>query len=157
MNITATRFATKTRTWLLIAGLTGLLIAIGGVIGGGALYLFVALAVLMNVVGYWFSDKLALKASKAQPVEPGTLPEVEAMVQDLAHRAQVPVPRLYLIPSEQPNAFATGRNPKHAAVAVTHGLLQYLPADQVKGRSPGDGAAGPDRGCPAPAGRLATA
>ena len=133
MNITATRFATKTRTWLLIAGLTGLLIAIGGVIGGGALYLFVAIAVLMNVVGYWFSAKLALKASKAQPVEPGTLPEVEAMVQDLAHRAQVPVPRLYLIPSEQPNAFATGRNPKHAAVAVTHGLLQYLPADQVKG------------------------
>jgi heat shock protein HtpX len=133
MNIMATRFATKTRTWLLIAGLTGLLIAIGGVIGGGALYLFVALAVLMNVVGYWFSDKLALKASKAQPVEPGTLPEVEAMLEDLARRAQVPVPRLYLIPSEQPNAFATGRNPKHAAVAVTHGLLQYLPADQVKG------------------------
>jgi heat shock protein HtpX len=133
MNITATRFATKTRTWLLIAGLTGLLIAIGGVIGGGALYLFVALAVLMNVVGYWFSDKLALKASKAQPVEPGTLPELEGMVQDLAHRAEVPVPRLYLIPSEQPNAFATGRNPKHAAVAVTHGLLQYLPPDQLKG------------------------
>jgi len=133
MNITATRFATKTRTWLLIAGLTGLLIAIGGVIGGGALYLFVALAVLMNVVGYWFSDKLALRASKAQPVEPGTLPELEAMVQDLAHGAEVPVPRLYLIPSEQPNAFATGRNPKHAAVAVTHGLLQYLPPDQLKG------------------------
>ena len=87
----------------------------------------------MNVVGYWFSDKLALKASRAQPVEPGALPEVEAMVQDLAHRAEVPVPRLYLIPSEQPNAFATGRNPKHAAVAVTEGLLQYLPADQVKG------------------------
>jgi heat shock protein HtpX len=133
MNITATRFATKTRTWLLIAGLTGLLIAIGGVIGGSALYLFAALAVLMNVVGYWFSDKLALRASKAQAVEPGTLPEIEAMVQDLAHRAEVPVPRLYLIPSEQPNAFATGRNPKHAAVAVTHGLLQYLPPDQVKG------------------------
>jgi heat shock protein HtpX len=133
MNITATRFATKTRTWLLIAGLTALLIAIGGVIGGGALYIFVALAVLMNVVGYWFSDKIALKASRAQPVEPGTLPEVEAMVQDLAQRAQVPVPRLYLIPSEQPNAFATGRNPKHAAVAVTEGLLRYLPPDEVKG------------------------
>jgi Zn-dependent protease with chaperone function len=66
MNIAATRFTTKARTWLLIAGLTGLLIAIGGVIGGGALYLFVALAVLMNVAGYWFSDKLALKASRAQ-------------------------------------------------------------------------------------------
>lgn len=133
MNITATRFATKTRTWLLIAGLTGLLIAIGSLIGGGALYIFVALAVLMNVVGYWFSDKLALKASRARPVEPGTLPELEGMVQDLAQRAQVPVPRLFLIPSEQPNAFATGRNPKHAAVAVTQGLLQYLPPDEVKG------------------------
>jgi heat shock protein HtpX len=133
MNITATRFATKTRTWLLIAGLTGLLIAVGAVIGGGALYLFVALAVLMNVGGYWFSDKLALKASRAQPVEPGTMPELEGIVQNLAQRAQEPVPRLYLIPSEQPNAFATGRNPKHAAVAVTQGLLQYLPPDQVKG------------------------
>jgi heat shock protein HtpX len=133
MNVTATRFATKARTWLLIAGLTGLLIAIGALIGGGALYLFVALAVLMNVAGYWFSDRLALKASRAQPVEPGTMPELEAIVQDLAQRAQVPVPRLYLVPSEQPNAFATGRNPQHAAVAVTQGLLQHLPPDQVKG------------------------
>ena len=65
MNITATRFATQIRTWLLIAALTALLIAIGGAIGGGALYLFVALAVLMNVAGYWFSDKLALQASRA--------------------------------------------------------------------------------------------
>jgi heat shock protein HtpX len=133
MNITATRIATKTRTWLLIAGLTGLLIAIGAVIGGGFLYILVGLALLMNVVGYWFSDKLALKASRAQPVEPGTMPELEGMVEDLAQRAQVPVPRLYLIPSEQPNAFATGRNPQHAAVAVTQGLLHHLPADQVKG------------------------
>ena len=133
MNITATRFATKARTWLLIAGLTGLLIAIGGLLGGGFLYLFVGLAILMNVVGYWFSDKLALKASRAQPVEPGTMPELEGIVQDLAQRARVPVPRLYLIPSDQPNAFATGRNPKHAAVAVTEGLLQQLPSDQVRG------------------------
>jgi heat shock protein HtpX len=133
MNITATRFATQTRTWLLIAGLTALLIAIGALIGGGALYIFVGLAVLMNVAGYWFSDKLALKASRAQPVEPGTMPELEAIVQDLAQRAKVPVPRLFVIPSEQPNAFATGRNPEHAAVAVTQGMLQHLPEDQVKG------------------------
>ena len=133
MNITATRFATKARTWLLIAGLTGLLIAIGLLLGGGFLYIFVGLAVLMNVAGYWFSDRLALKASRAQPVEPGTMPELEGMVQDLAQRAKVPVPRLYLIPSEQPNAFATGRNPQHAAVAVTQGLLQHLPPEQVKG------------------------
>src|SRR5262249_14900081 len=133
MNITATRFATHLRTWLLVAGLTGLLIAVGALIGGGALYFFVGLAVLMNVAGYWFSDKLALKASRAQPLEPGSAPELEAAVRDLAQRAELPVPRLYLIPSEQPNAFATGRNPQHAAVAVTQGLLQHLPPDQVKG------------------------
>jgi heat shock protein HtpX len=118
---------------LLIAGLTGLLLAIGAAIGGGALILFAALAVVMNVAGYWFSDKLALRASRAQPVEPGALPWLEAAVQDLAGRAGVPTPRLYLIPSEQPNAFATGRNPEHSAVAVTEGLLRHLPEDQVKG------------------------
>jgi heat shock protein HtpX len=133
MNITATRFATQVRTWLLIAALTALLIAIGGAIGGGALYIFVALAVLMNVAGYWFSDKVALAASHARPLESGELPELEEMAADLAHRAGVPVPRLYLIGSEQPNAFATGRNPRHAAVAVTDGLLTHLPAAEVEG------------------------
>jgi heat shock protein HtpX len=132
MNISAQRFMTKTRTWLFIAGLTALLIGIGALIGGMFLWGFVALAVAINVVGYWFSDRLALKASRAKPVEPGTIPELEAMMQDLAERAQVPVPRLYTIPSEQPNAFATGRNPAHAAVAVTVGLLHELPPDQVK-------------------------
>lgn len=133
MSITATRFATHIRTWLLIAALTGLLIAIGGAIGGGALYLFVALAVGMNVVGYWFSDKIALTASRAKPLDPGEAMWLRRIVEDLAHRAEVPVPRLYLIPSQQPNAFATGRDPQHAAVAVTEGLLELLPADQVRG------------------------
>ena len=133
MNITATRFATQIRTWLLVAGLTALLIAIGGAIGGGALWLFVALAVLMNVAGYWFSDKLALKASRARPLERGEIPELEQIAGLLAQRANVPVPRLYLIPSDQPNAFATGRNPQHAAVAVTQGLLRQLPTNEVKG------------------------
>jgi heat shock protein HtpX len=133
MSITATSFATKIRTWLLIAALTGLLIAIGGAIGGGALYIFVALAVLMNVVGYWFSDKIALTASRARPLKRGEIPQLDATVEDLAHRAGVPVPRLYLIPSSQPNAFATGRNPSHAAVAVTEGLLSQLPEAEVKG------------------------
>jgi Zn-dependent protease with chaperone function len=118
MSITATRFATQIRTWLLIAALTALLIAIGGAIGGGALYIFVALAVLMNVVGYWFSDKLALAASRARPLEAGEIPELEEMAADLAQRAGVPMPRLYLVGSEQPNAFATGRNPAHAAIIV---------------------------------------
>src|SRR5919199_5878120 len=133
MSITATRVATKARTWLLIAGLTGLLIAIGAAIGGGALYLFAALAVVMNLVGYWFSDKLALKASRARPLARSEAPGLARMVDDLAARAGVPVPRLYLIPSEQPNAFATGRNPSHAAVAVTEGLLAHLPPEQVPG------------------------
>ena len=132
MNTSAQRFTTKARTWLFIAGLTALLIGIGALIGGMFLYAFVALAVVVNVLGYWFSDRLALKASRAKPVEPGTNQELEAMVQDLAQRAQVPAPRLYTISSEQPNAFATGRNPEHAAVAVTDGLLQQLPAEQVK-------------------------
>jgi heat shock protein HtpX len=133
MSITATRFTTRIRTWLLIAGLTGLLLAIGAAIGGGALYLFAAFAVAMNLVGYWFSDKIALKASRARPVQPGALPWLEATIEDLAARAGVPKPRLYLIPSEQPNAFATGRNPQHSAVAVTEGLLRHLPEDQVRG------------------------
>jgi heat shock protein HtpX len=133
MNVTQTSFTTRIRTWLLIAGLTGLLIAIGAAIGGGALYLFATFAVVVNLVGYFFSDRIALKASRARPVEPGAVPWLEAAVQELAARGSVPTPRLYLIPSEQPNAFATGRNPQHAAVAVTEGLLRHLPQDQVKG------------------------
>jgi heat shock protein HtpX len=133
MNITATSFSTRIRTWLLIAGLTALLIGIGGIIGGGALYLFAAFAVAMNLAGYWFSDRFALRASRAEPLEPGSVPWLEADVRDLAARAGVPTPRLYMIPSDQPNAFATGRNPKHAAIAVTQGLLHQLPQDQVRG------------------------
>lgn len=87
----------------------------------------------MNVVGYWFSDKLALRASRAQPVPPGHLPELARTVEDLARRAEVPAPRLYVIPSQQPNAFATGRKAQHAAVAVNEGLLTQLPAEEVKG------------------------
>jgi Zn-dependent protease with chaperone function len=89
MSISAQRFTTKARTWLLIFGLTALLIGIGALIGGMFIYLFVALAVATNVVGYWFSDRIALHC-RAQPVEPGTNPELEAMVQDLAQRARVP-------------------------------------------------------------------
>jgi len=96
MNISAQRFATKTRTWLLIAGLTALLVGIGALLGGMFLWVFVAIAVATNVVGYWFSDRLALKARRAQPVEPGTHPVLEATVQDRARRAQVPVLQPYL-------------------------------------------------------------
>lgn len=132
-TVTKTNFNTRARTWVLIAGLSGLLVGIGFLIGGGGIYLFVAIAVIMNLVGYWFSDKIAIKASKAQPVPDGQLPEVRAMVSELSQLFDVPEPRLYLIPSEQPNAFATGRNPDHAAVAVTEGLLRHMPTDQVRG------------------------
>jgi heat shock protein HtpX len=132
MTTSARHFTTNARAWLLVAALTALLIGVGALVGGMFFYAFVALAVGVNVVGYWFSDRIALRASGAQRIEPGTNLELEAMVQDLAARAQVPVPRLYMIHSEQPNAFATGRNPAHAAVAVTDGLLQQLPPEQVK-------------------------
>jgi heat shock protein HtpX len=121
------------RTALLLAGLTGLLIAIGAVLGGGFLYIFVAFAVLMNVVGYWFSDKIALRASRAKPVSEQEAPQLYRMLRELTERAGLPMPRVYTIPSEQPNAFATGRNARHSAVAVTEGLLRHLPEDQVRG------------------------
>ena len=82
---------------------------------------------------FWFSAKFALKASKARPLERSEHPELYRDVEELAGKAGVPMPKLYLIPSEQPNAFATGRNPKNAVVAVTEGLLRYLPREQVKG------------------------
>ena len=125
---------TRLRTWLLISGLSALLVGFGALVGGTAgLLLFAGIAAVFNLVMYWFSDRLALRSSKAQPFPEDQAPELHAMVRDLAQRASIPVPRLFLIPSEQPNAFATGRNPEHAAVAVTAGLLQHLPPEQVKG------------------------
>jgi heat shock protein HtpX len=133
MSTTRTRWTTQLRTALLLAGLSGLLIGIGAVLGGGFLYIFVAFAVLMNVVGYWFSDRIALAASRAKPVSEQEAPQLYRMLRELTERAGLPMPRVYTIPSEQPNAFATGRNAKHSAVAVTEGLLRYLPEDQVRG------------------------
>jgi heat shock protein HtpX len=133
MNISTVSLTTRLRTWVLVAALTGLLASIGVVIGGGFLYIFVGIAVLMNVVGYSFSDRIALKASRAQPLSQDEAPELHRVVAELASRAGLPMPRLYLIPSEQPNAFATGRNPAHAAIAVTQGLVTQLPVEQVRG------------------------
>jgi heat shock protein HtpX len=124
---------TKLKAWLLIAGLSGLLIGIGGAVGGGALWLFVIITVVMNVGMYWFSDRIALKFSRAQPVSETEAPELYADVRELIVRAELPMPRLYLIPSDQPNAFATGRNPAHSAVAVTRGLLTAMPREEVRG------------------------
>lgn len=134
MNVTATRFSTQARTWVLIAGLSALLVAIGGhVLGGVGYLLFGGISVGMVFVSYWFSDRFAIRSSHAQPISENDDPRLYAIVADLAQRAQVPMPRVYMIPSDQPNAFATGRNPKHAAVAVTVGLRKYLPEDQIRG------------------------
>ena len=125
---------TRMRTWILLAGLSALFIAVGGVVGGtGGIVAFLLIAVAFNLAMYWFSDRIALKVSRARPLEPGAAPELVADVEELSGRAGIPVPRLFLMPSEQPNAFATGRSPKHAAVAVTEGLLALMPREQVRG------------------------
>jgi heat shock protein HtpX len=128
-----TGFTTRLRTWLLIAALSGLLVAIGFLLGGGYIYLFLVIAIVMNLFGYLFSDKIALASSRATPISEAQAPELYADVRDLTRRAELPMPRIYMIPSQQPNAFATGRNSKHAAVAVTQGLLALMPREQVKG------------------------
>ena len=125
---------TRLRTWLLISGLSALLVGFGALVGGTAgLVLFAVIAAGFNLVMYWFSAKLALRSSRARPLAEDEAPELHAIVRDLAQRAGVPVPSLHLIASEQPNAFATGRNPENAAIAVTEGLLQHLPKEQVRG------------------------
>ena len=125
---------TRMRTWILLAGLSALFVAVGGLVGGtSGIAIFLVIAVGFNFAMYWFSDRLALKMSRARPLEPGQAADLVADVEDLAQRARIPVPRRYLIPAEQPNAFATGRSPKHSAVAVTEGLLALMPRDQVRG------------------------
>jgi heat shock protein HtpX len=133
VNVNRASFSTKARTWLLLAGLTALFIGVGAAIGGAALWFFVVFSVLMNFAAYWMSDKFAIRAARAQEVSESDAPELHHIVAELAQLYDVPKPRVYLIPSEQPNAFATGRNPEHSAVAVTHGLMQYLPRDQIRG------------------------
>lgn len=126
--------STRFRTWILIAGLSGLFISLGALVGGtGGLVVFALLAVAFNFVMFWFSDRIALKMSRARPLEPGEQPQLVQDVTELAGRAGIPVPRLFVIPSQQPNAFATGRSPKTSAVAVTEGLVTLLPRDQVRG------------------------
>jgi heat shock protein HtpX len=115
------------KTTLLLAGLSGLLLLIGRLLAGPTgLTIALAFAALMNLGAYFFSDKLALRASGARPVSEAEAPELYRIVKGLADRAGIPMPRLYVSPSPQPNAFATGRNPQHAAVAVTQGILPVL-------------------------------
>jgi heat shock protein HtpX len=127
-------FAAGFRTFTLMAALGGLMVAIGFVVGGASTALgFLFFAMLINLGMYWFSDKLALRASGAQPVSEQEAPRLYAMVRELTTRADLPMPSLYVIPQDQPNAFATGRNPDHAAVAVTRGIMQLLSEDELRG------------------------
>jgi heat shock protein HtpX len=122
------------KTAMLMAFLIALL-AIGGNIAGGAqgMLLFGGLGLVFNFFSYWFSDRIALMAHRAQPVTREQLPQVYDIVERLTRKAGMPMPKLYVIPSETPNAFATGRNPSHAAVAVTEGILRILDARQLEG------------------------
>ena len=120
------------RTSVLLAALTGLFMAVGYFIGGtnGMLIAF-GIAVVTNLIGYWNSDKMVLAMQQAQPVGRRSAPELYRMVEGLAARAGIPMPKVYLINTDQPNAFATGRNPRNAAVAVSSGLLKYLDPREV--------------------------
>jgi heat shock protein HtpX len=127
-------FAATLRTTILMATLGGLLVAIGYAIGGLQIAsVFLGIALLMNFVAYWFSDKIALKSARAKPLSEQEAPRLYQMVRELTTRADIPMPSLHMIPSEQPNAFATGRNPKHAAVAVTEGITKLLSEDELRG------------------------
>jgi heat shock protein HtpX len=122
------------KTWTLLAALGGLLVAVGGLLGGReGLIIALLFAIAMNAFVYWKSDSLALRANGARELKPGELPRLRAIVQDLAAKAGLPMPRLYIVDRPEPNAFATGRDPQHAAVAVTTGLLELMEERQLRG------------------------
>jgi heat shock protein HtpX len=122
------------KTTFLLALLTGIILAIGRSIGGpNGLVIAFAFAVLMNFGSYWFSDKIVLAMYRAKPVTMQEAPELYSVVQNLAVKAQIPMPRIFVIDSPSPNAFATGRNPEHAAVAATSGILQLMNRDELEG------------------------
>lgn len=120
------------KTAVLLAALSGLVIFLGGMFGGRTgMYMAFGFALLMNAGSYWFSDKLVLRMYRATEVGAGH--PLHAMTARLAQRAQLPMPRVYVIPDMSPNAFATGRNPSHAAVAATEGIMQLLPPGELEG------------------------
>lgn len=122
------------KTGVLLAAMTALILVVGQLIGGRVGLMFAAIfAVISNFSAYWFSDKLALAVHRAKPLDRSQAAWIYESVERLTQRAGLPMPRLYLIPSHSPNAFATGRNPAHAAVAVTSGLLQILDRREVEG------------------------
>jgi heat shock protein HtpX len=127
-------FAAGLRTTILLATLTGLLVVIGFVIGGPSTALvFLVIGALFNLGAYWFSDRIALRMAGAKPVAENDAPGLYRIVRELTTRADLPMPSIYVIPQDQPNAFATGRSPKRSAVAVTSGIMKLLSEDEIRG------------------------
>jgi len=122
------------KTAVLMAAITALFMAIGSVMGGrSGMMIALAIAVAMNFFSYWFSDKMVLKMYNAREVDEASAPQFYRMVRELAERAQLPMPRVYLIDEDAPNAFATGRNPQHAALVATTGILRVLSEREMRG------------------------
>lgn len=134
MNLSSYKTGNQFKTFIFLAGLTALMLGLGYLVGGtGGLVVFVGLSVLLNLAMYWWSGPMALKMSRARKVSEAQAPELHRMVESLAQRAGIPKPSVYVVPSPQPNAFATGRNPQHAAVAVTEGIQQALSPRELEG------------------------
>ena len=122
------------KTTALLVALTVLFVLVGGAIGGEqGMLVALLLAGMMNCVAYWWSDRIVLRMYGAQEVTEAEAPEFVGLIRRLAQRARLPMPRVYIIPTETPNAFATGRNPEHAAVAATEGILRILTPDELEG------------------------
>jgi heat shock protein HtpX len=134
MNLASYKAGNQVKTFMLVAALTALLLGIGYLVGGtGGIVLFAAIAIVFNFAMYWFSGPMALKMSRAVPVSEAEAPDLHRMIGTLAQRAGVPMPAVYVTPAEQPNAFATGRNPSHAAIAVTQGIQRVLGPRELEG------------------------
>ncbi|MSQ02614.1 MAG: protease HtpX [Myxococcales bacterium] len=122
------------KTTVLLALLTALLVVVGRSLGGNVgMILAFGLAIVMNLGSWWFSDRIVLSMYGAKEVTAGQAPKLHAVVAELAERARLPMPKIYVVPGAMPNAFATGRDPDHAAVAVTEGILQIMPIDELRG------------------------
>lgn len=125
-------FRNTLKTTALLGAIGALFVFIGSFFGSGGVMIGLAFGLIFTGGSYWFSDKLAIRSAGARPFEPGELPHIRQMVTELAQEAKIPMPALYVAPSMQPNAFATGRNPRHAAVAVTQGILQVLDERELR-------------------------
>ncbi len=125
---------TQIKTLFLLALLSGIIIALGGMLGGQAgVMIAFAFALIMNVSSYWFSDKIVLRMYKAQELSPNDSPYLHQIVEELSANANIPKPKIYYIPEQSPNAFATGRDPEHGVVAVTDGIMKMLTPEELRG------------------------